>query len=65
MFDRYKDRRAEAEKTLNRVKNEDELDLEKGDLKAIIIAAFITFVPVLLVFIVPLLLLYWLTLGRF
>ena len=41
------------------------LDLEKGDLTAIIIAAFIVIVPVLLIFIAVVLGAYWLLIGRF
>jgi len=41
------------------------LDLEKGDLTAIVIAAFIVILPVLLIFIAVMLGAYWLFIGRF
>lgn len=50
---------------LEKTKNEPELDLEKGDLKAIIIAAFLVLTPVLLIFIGAIGLVYWLFIGRF
>jgi len=54
-----------VEKILEQTKEEPELELEKGDVKAIIIAAIITILPVLLVFIAGVLLVYWLFIGRF
>ena len=51
--------------TLERVKNEDRLELEKGDLKAIMIAALIVFGPVVLIFCGGMFLLYWAFVARF
>jgi hypothetical protein len=41
-------RREEADAIIERARTEEPLDLEKGDLKAIILAAFIVFVPFVL-----------------
>ena len=51
--------------TMDRVKDEPPLELEKGDVWAIILAAIITFLPVLIIFIGWVLLIYWLFVGRF
>ena len=40
--------RAEADAIIERSKTEEPLDLEKGDLKAMILAAFIVFLPFVL-----------------
>ena len=48
-----------------RVKDEPKLELEKGDLKAIVIAAFITLGPFLLFLIGVPFLVFWLFFGRF
>jgi len=44
---------------LEKAKTEPPLELEKGDLKAMIIAAFIVFFPFILVFAGTLIFLYW------
>ncbi|MCL2216718.1 MAG: hypothetical protein FWB91_06825 [Defluviitaleaceae bacterium] len=44
---------------------QDRLEFEKGDIKAIIIAAIITFVPLLLFLAIPLVLAWWIFVGRF
>jgi len=64
-FSGFGRRKAKAEEIEKRVKNEKPLDLEKGDLKAIIIAAFITMLPILLGLIAVVLIIYWLLIGRF
>jgi len=43
--------RQDADEILERAKDEEPLELEKGDLKAIILAAIIVFVPFVLVII--------------
>ena len=48
-----------------RVKSEDSLDLEKGDLPAIFIAAFAVFMPFVLGLSGVLVLMYWILVGRF
>ena len=45
---------------MERTKTEDPLELEKGDLKAMILAAIIVFLPFILVFSGTLFLLWWL-----
>jgi len=52
--------REEANAILERTKTEEPLELEKGDLFAILLAAAKTFVPVILVFCLSMLLLWWL-----
>jgi len=51
---------AEADAIIERSKTEPPLELEKGDLKAIFLAAIIVFVPFLLVFFGALVFLFWL-----
>lgn len=58
-------RRVDVEAVMNRTKTEKSLRLEKGDLPAIIIAAFAVFTPFLLVFTGALAFAYWLIVGRF
>ncbi|MCL2203713.1 MAG: hypothetical protein FWB88_07220 [Defluviitaleaceae bacterium] len=50
----------EAKAIIERAKTEEPLELEKGDLPAMILAAFIVFLPFLLVFIGSLGLVFWL-----
>jgi len=50
----------EMDAIIERAKTEPPLELEKGDLKAMIIAAFIVFFPFVLVFSGSLILIYWL-----
>ncbi len=45
----FEDDYAQAEKKAREFHKEDKLELEKGDLPAIIISAFLTFAPVILV----------------
>lgn len=65
MLFRYSRRKKEADEILERTKTEDGLDLEKGDVLAIFIAAFITLMPILLVLFASVGLIYWLFIGRF
>jgi len=65
MFAKWRESRAKSEKIIEKTKTEAPLELEKGDLKAIIIAAFITLFPIVLVFAGILGLAYWLLFGRF
>ena len=53
-----------VDKILDDVKKQPELELEKNDLKAIIIAAFLVLLPILLIFIGVVLGIYWLFFGR-
>jgi len=55
----------DADGIIERTKNEPELELEKGDLKAIIIAAMVVMLPALVVFVSVVLFVYWLFIGRF
>ena len=48
-----------------KAKSEDPLELEKGDMLAIIIAAIVTFIPVVLFLAAVLLGIWWLFVGRF
>ena len=48
MMRRRKMSRAQADAILERAKTEEPLELEKGDFTAMLIAAFIVFMPVLL-----------------
>jgi len=50
--------REEADAIIERAKTEAPLELEKGDLKAMMLAAFIVFVPFLLAFVGAFVLLY-------
>jgi len=50
---------------MQRVKQEKPLDLEKGDLPAIFLAAAITFLPMIALLVGIVLLVYWLFVGRF
>ena len=63
LLGKYKRKRmtlAEADAIIERSKTEPPLELEKGDLKAIFLAAIIVFVPFLLVFFGALVFLFWL-----
>jgi len=51
--------REEADAIIEKSKSEPPLELEKNDLKAMIMAAFIVFIPFILALTVPLYLLYW------
>jgi len=51
--------REEADAIIERSKTEEPLELEKGDIKAMILAAFIVFLPFVLAFSGALGLLYW------
>jgi len=64
-FSGFGRRKAKTKEIEKRVKDEKPLELEKGDLKAIIIAAFITMLPMLGIVIAALLIVYWLFIGRF
>ncbi|MCL2286129.1 MAG: hypothetical protein FWC32_07150 [Firmicutes bacterium] len=65
LFSRYKREKLDVNSVIEKTKQEPELELEKGDLMAIIIAAVIVILPVLLSFIGGVLLIYWLFIGRF
>ena len=64
-FSRYKRNKVDADKILAKTKEEPPLELEKGDLKAIFIAAMLVLFPILLAFIGALLFIFWLFVGRF
>jgi len=64
-FSRFKHDKLNADKVLAKTKEEPALELEKGDLKAIIIAAMLVLFPILLVFVGALLFIFWLFVGRF
>jgi len=53
------------EETEKKAKSEDKLELEKGDIPAIIIAALVTFIPVFLFLALVLLGIWWVVVGRF
>ena len=59
------DKKLNPEATDNRVKHEEPLSLEKGDLKAIIIAAIITIGPFFLLLVGTPFVIFWLLFGRF
>jgi len=65
MFSRFKRDKVDVNRVLEKTKQEPELELEKGDLTAIIIAACIVILPVLLSFVGVVLLVYWFFIGRF
>ena len=65
MLRRIRENRARLNKVLEETKTQAPLELEKNDLKAIIIAAFIVIFPILLVFVGVVALLYWVAIGRF
>lgn len=65
MFFSRNRKKLNPKKTMERVKQEKRLDLEKGDLTAILIAAFITFVPMILVLAGVVFFAFWLFVGRF
>ena len=58
-------RKIDVKAVEERVRSEDSLKLEKGDLLAIFIAAISVFAPFLLAMIATLLFAYWLIAGRF
>ena len=64
-FSGFRRGKINTNKILERTKEEPALELEKGDLKAIIIAAFLVLFPVLLVFVGALFFVFWLLVGRF
>ena len=51
--------REEADAIIERAKTEEPLELEKGDLKAMLLAAIIVFVPFILLFVGAFALLWW------
>jgi len=55
--------RQEADAILERARHEEPLELEKGDMTAIILAAFKVFIPIILLFAGGMALLMWLILG--
>jgi len=57
---RRKMTREEADAIIERSKSEAPLELEKGDLKAMILAALIVFVPFIMAFVVVFGLFWWL-----
>ena len=63
-FDRFTNR-INYKETAERVKKEKPLALEKGDLTAIMIAAFLVIGTMMAVFTGTILLVYWLFIGRF
>jgi hypothetical protein len=65
LFQNISRERKKADEALKRAKGEPALELEKGDLKAIIIAAFITLAPIMLIFAGGIALAFWLLIGRF
>lgn len=62
---RHGRKKLNVNKVIEQTKKEPELELEKGDITAIIIAAVITLLPILLVIVGGLLFVYWLFIGRF
>ena len=55
--------RAEADAIIEKAKTEAPLELEKGDLGAMIVAAIIVFMPFILLFSGVMLLAWWLVFG--
>ena len=64
-FGRGRNHRIKHKETMERVKDEEPLPLEKRDLPAIFIAAFVVFMPFLVGFAALTFLLFWLLVGRF
>ena len=65
MFSRKDRKRINIKEIEDRTKNEEPLELEKGDLKAIVLAAFATLMPIALAMGGAMLLVYWFMVGRF
>lgn len=65
MFRRWSKANKRVRDTLERAQNEAPLELERGDLKAIIIAALLAFIPIIVGLGGMMFLLYWLFVGRF
>jgi len=64
LFDRFKQILSKKKSKEELDKHYEEMDLEKGDFSAMVIAALITFLPVLVVVLIVFFGLLWLLFGR-